>query len=241
MRRSMLAGILDMEARIMGLDTVELVLDVEDWFGIEINDSDAVNMHTPGDVADYVIRIRLDANAPCRSQAGFYRMRSVLMRTFGIPRKNIHPATRLDDLWKDNLRDNWQKLETTLELETILGNRRFPRLRHTPHFVGGVIFGIPVALALCLWFAQAGFMTTLSAAFCAFLLIAFLTRRMGSLLPETHGTVGSLLPYVVMRDVAWPTREAVLKDVIRLVSRVTNLPAEKIREHSRFVDDLGMG
>jgi acyl carrier protein len=219
----------------MGLDTVELVLDVEDRFGITIDDDEAAKICTPGDVADYVIRyIRLDANAPCRSRTVFYRMRSVLMQTFGIPRKRIRPSTRIDDLWEGDLRDNWKKLKTAL------GNRRFPWLRHTPLFIGGVIFGIPVALAFGLWFVKASFAMTLIVPVFTLLLIAYLTNETGTLFPEKLETVGSLLPYVTTRDIAWKTRDDVLKEVIRLVSEQQSIPVENIHEHSRYVEDLRM-
>ena len=39
----------------MGLDTVELVLAIEDEFGIRISNQIAETLRTPGDVADYVM------------------------------------------------------------------------------------------------------------------------------------------------------------------------------------------
>jgi hypothetical protein len=63
----------------MGLDTVELVLAIEDEFGIRISDRIAQTLRTPGDVADYVMtRVRTEANSLCLAQAGFYRVRAAL-------------------------------------------------------------------------------------------------------------------------------------------------------------------
>lgn len=64
----------------MGLDTVELVMAFEEEFGIHIEDADAAEMTTPGHVADYVInRVRLNKDAPCHSQVGFYKIRNILL------------------------------------------------------------------------------------------------------------------------------------------------------------------
>jgi len=70
----------------MGLDAVELVLSVEEEFGINIDDADSENLITPRILSDYVIA-RLGSvggtKGRCLSQAAFYRIRSVLVRQHG--------------------------------------------------------------------------------------------------------------------------------------------------------------
>lgn len=76
----------------MGLDAVELLLAAEEKFWIHIHDADASNLTTPRMMVDYVYScVRNTEDRSCTSQIGFYRFRSVLVNSFGEPRKNVYP------------------------------------------------------------------------------------------------------------------------------------------------------
>src|SRR5687768_4924872 len=83
----------------MGLQGVELVMAIEDEFGISIPDHDASRLETVGQIYDYV-RQRLSATRGprCVSQATFYRVRAALAALTGVPQATIRPATPLDRL-----------------------------------------------------------------------------------------------------------------------------------------------
>lgn len=88
----------------MGLDTVELVIDVEDEFGIKIDDEDAPNILTVGALVRYVARkkglrvqeVRQPDPLPyCASARAFYSLRRLLMSEFGAARHSIRPKQRV--------------------------------------------------------------------------------------------------------------------------------------------------
>lgn len=119
----------------MGLDTVEFLFAVEDAFGVSIPNEAAERMATPGNVVDY-LESHLPASAgraACHSQRAFYRLRSAVMTTHGVPRRQV----RRDTAWAEILPQQtfgsaWR------DLHAAVGARYWPR-RH--------VFGFRVAAA----------------------------------------------------------------------------------------------
>lgn len=102
----------------MGLDTVELVLAIEDEFGIRISNHIAETLRTPGDVADYVMtRVRTEANSADLMQTGFYRVRSALVATFNASRSHIRPDTPLARLPHGDIKSAWPALGRALQAD----------------------------------------------------------------------------------------------------------------------------
>jgi acyl carrier protein len=98
----------------MGLDTVELVMKVEEAFGLTIPDQDAEKIQTVGDLYHYV---QAELGGPpmatpgCLSAAAFYRLRRQLMGRFRVERRRIRPGSALDDLVpKARRREAWRQL-----------------------------------------------------------------------------------------------------------------------------------
>ena len=83
----------------MGLDGVELVVAVEEKFGIGISDGEAEKVVTPRDVAELVVRkVSSRDDGGCRSQRAFHLIRREL-QAMGVPRRAVRPAARLADLF----------------------------------------------------------------------------------------------------------------------------------------------
>ena len=83
----------------MGLDTVELVMEMEETFGIVIDDLDAEKIGTVGQAYRYILnKLKLRQSVPCPSAALFYRLRRGLMAASGADRRSIRPASRIGDL-----------------------------------------------------------------------------------------------------------------------------------------------
>lgn len=96
----------------MGLDTVELVMEIEDTFEVKIPDADAERMMTPGDVADWLVkRLMPPAYLPptCMSARAFYFLRSGLRTTYGVKRRDVRPATLIGDLIPVAQREGWRR------------------------------------------------------------------------------------------------------------------------------------
>lgn len=64
----------------MGLDTVELVMAIEDEFDISIPDKDAEKLQTMSDVQEYVQNtFKLRKKFHCPNQHAFYQIRKALL------------------------------------------------------------------------------------------------------------------------------------------------------------------
>jgi hypothetical protein len=86
----------------MGLDVVEIFIELEIQFQLAIPDAEASKLLTVGQTADYVIeRLREragPAGAGCASARFFYRLRRELMRHYSIPSGDVRPTSRVGDL-----------------------------------------------------------------------------------------------------------------------------------------------
>ena len=113
----------------MGLDGVELDIEIEGRFGISLPDSAVVDLQTVGDLHAFLMnRIRGQESGPCPSAVMFYPLRKLLVSEFGIQRCSIKPSSTLECLVEPADRPRfWQKLEK------LLGNR-LPQLEKSNRF-----------------------------------------------------------------------------------------------------------
>ena len=97
----------------MGLDTVELVMRIEDTFGIAIPDETASRLVTPDDVADFIMtQVEVsDEPLPCLSQRTFHILRRGFTRTLRTPRHAFILDAPLLDLLPDDFPDDaWERV-----------------------------------------------------------------------------------------------------------------------------------
>ncbi|NGZ83016.1 hypothetical protein [Duganella aceris] len=218
----------------MGLDTVELVLAIEDEFGIRINHQIAKTLRTPGDVADYVMsRVRTEINSSCLAQVGFYRVRSVLVMTFNASHSDIHPTTPLAGLLHADIKHAWPALGRALQADN------FPPLVRPRRIVlAAVVAPTLITIAGMAWADIQPTIIAISAAFVA-LCTNSGTSTMRVVIPDNCSTVEALIPFVATTNAALWTRERVLATILQITSTQLGIPIEKIREDSTFVDELG--
>jgi len=81
----------------MGLDSVELLIEIEEAFDISIPDEAAVKMRTPGDIFGYLAgsSFRAMPIGPCLSQAVFNRLRRAIVAEFGDGRFGMKPKMEI--------------------------------------------------------------------------------------------------------------------------------------------------
>ncbi|MFA6212588.1 MAG: hypothetical protein WCT03_05205 [Candidatus Obscuribacterales bacterium] len=104
----------------MGLDSVELVLAIEEEFGLDIPDRYAERMFTVGDVYEW-LKHRLSTADPqaCLTQQVFYKLRRALIQNYRLERHLITPDTRLSDLLAmQSIEDGWPFLQMFIDLKT---------------------------------------------------------------------------------------------------------------------------
>jgi hypothetical protein len=74
----------------VGLDSVELVMAIQEEFGIEIQNEDAEQIVTVGQMYDF-LRKTLHSRPPahCMTQRMFYRVRRAIIENYGVPKQAI--------------------------------------------------------------------------------------------------------------------------------------------------------
>ena len=106
----------------MGLDTVELIMEIEDEFRVAVPDAVAETLVTPGLVTDWLMS-RLDvgptrAAEVCPSQRAFYRLRDALHQTFGAKRRKVRPDAMLASVLPSGIvRTQWARFAIEQDLE----------------------------------------------------------------------------------------------------------------------------
>jgi len=102
----------------MGLDSVELLMSVEDKFGIRIEDSEAEKIYTVQNFVDCVYsKIITNPNEKCLTQIVFYRIRKAF-RNLNLTEQKIKPETKITELLtQSELKENWHLLKTEIGLD----------------------------------------------------------------------------------------------------------------------------
>ncbi len=220
----------------MGLDTVELVLSVEEEFGVTIPDADACELDTPRKLADYVL-LRLGetrvADPHCLSQVQFYRLRRHLVEQLELPRKTITPDTSLSVLFQEDVREHWKKL--TL----FCGMRVLPSLEFNTWQRLGIL-ALDLMIGLVAWLAgmSLGWIGLLLGFSWFALNIGF--ASFADQIPANFQTVSDLVPYVkVSESHNWSDKE-VLPRVLQLTAMQSGIELAKIQPDHHIVKDLGM-
>ena len=110
----------------MGLDGVELIMDVEDRFGTSFPDVELERMQTVGDLFNFIMaRIRSQNSDACPTAAMFYPIRKILVDQFSIERSSVRPSTSLESLIDPNARHTfWRTIDSTLAT-------KLPKLRRS--------------------------------------------------------------------------------------------------------------
>ncbi|NOG55472.1 MAG: hypothetical protein HND57_14320 [Planctomycetes bacterium] len=96
----------------MGLDAVELVMEVEQQFDVVLTDSDCRQVLRVADLAAVVANRLPDNQGGCTTAGAFYLFRRLLLSQTGIKRADIRPATPLSDLFPSReSRNKWHAME----------------------------------------------------------------------------------------------------------------------------------
>jgi hypothetical protein len=238
-------------------DPVELVLALEERFGIRIPDKKAERMLTVGHLYIYLLE-QTRGNAPlaCPSSLAFYHLRRTLTGELGVDRGRVRPDTLLRDLIAEEDREAaLPRLAVALALPDLpdpdppIGG---PTLRSlavalaTADFSVWVLnvlilflLGWPVAMAAVakLWMLM-WFLVIFGV--CFFWGALWLEARQRRRLPR----VRDLVMRLVLRDCdrylgddnSEPTPEAIWTDLVAILSQHIGIPADQIHPDLHFID-----
>lgn len=224
----------------MGLEAVEIVIAVEERFGIEISNAEAMACTTPGQLVDVVMRkLPQGAEGSCASRRGFHLLRSALVEVAGVPRTTIRPDSALA-LPRDPREHAafWSRLHETV------GARSWPDLVR-PRWMVLAIWAATLlavfAAAVPLWGTEMATPAMLAGATVAGWLLVRITRRYRRRIPRAFATVRALVPFAeTAPSVRW-TRQEASREVREIVVGILGLKEDRYDEGADFVEELGIG
>lgn len=226
----------------MGLDTVELLLNVEECFGVAITDESAAQLTTPRQLSSHVAKL-LATQSPerntaktnlCLSQRAFYRLRRALMAETGLSRNALRPNTPLAEAFPDHPRAAWRRLRRALATPDL------PRLTVTPPISTLAQLGGPSLFVLLAAYLALSPWSILLAAFVGWLVGLALCDRLGTRFPNGLKTLGDLAPYIPVEPPAVWRETEILQQVRLLTARQSGLSLEQVYPDAHFIHDIGL-
>lgn len=231
----------------MGLDTVELVMEIEEAFDISIPDDRASKMLTVGDVYEFILEKTADStlkSSTCLSAAAFYDLRRNV-RSLGLSHSEIRPKTKLDRVIPlIGRRTYWQNLSSRMDL-------RFPRLGR-PSWLAllNCMLVAIVVYASFLGFAQQNVVASIFAAgvlgVISSVILMYLTQPFAIYPASTCSTVRDLVTNLVAINyntlaTRYSTRNPtdVWNALQLIVAEQLGVDRSAVVPHARFVQDLG--
>lgn len=244
----------------MGLDGVELVMRVEDEFGLTIEDREAESLFTPRQLVELVmVKVGRTDHAVCLTQRAFHRVRRTMMRHLTLPRAAIRSETSMEQLIPpDNRRRILSEMLVTLEIADamplVCSQSLHRAILATALIAGGLlawgVFGAgrgSESLLLRLLSEFTPFLVGAIGAGIAGFLGFRLTRHWQIYFPPNLASVGHFTRWVMARTLPslgappgqW-SREQVAARVREIVVAQLGCDAT-YSEDARFVEDLGLG
>jgi hypothetical protein len=111
-----------LEGNLMGLESVEILLQLDEVFGIQIPDDLARTLRTPADLIALIMRRIPTVNSPvCLSQQLFYKLRRSFRAQIPAFVGHFEPNTQLSTLLQ---KQQWQSIWSALRQS--LGDPRMP-------------------------------------------------------------------------------------------------------------------
>ena len=195
----------------MGLDGVELVMEFEEEFGIELKDEEASEVLTQRMVVDLICsKLKNIDGHTCQTQRTFYILRKAFVKMFDLERKSITP-----DMPFRNLIDKSKEKEIWEQIEIDISARRWPELirplwmSRTLIVAGCAIFCVMFCTAIYsqLRVGLADMQGVVSAAFFGILLVipyaaiaVIITMPWKIYIPLQFKSIRDLIPYAVTSD-----------------------------------------
>jgi acyl carrier protein len=239
----------------MGLETVELVMEVEEQFDIRISDAEAETVRTVGDLHALVCRLlMLEEPGKCLTRPMFYRIRRAFAHVAQVEARRFRPNVNVEHLLANPARRRkaWRELGgylklqlPSLEIHPVAAGMAgaFTFLSFASAFFGWTLaFTLDAELALPIWLGTA------VGSGASALLIRLAARPFAATVPAECETVAGLTRYAVLRDPKQPAARArdvwsptaVLEALRKIISKTLGVRPELIRPDADFFDDLGV-
>lgn len=144
----------------MGLDAVEILMDIEEEFGISIAEEEVPHFRTMGSLHDYLLeKCGVRKRPDCPTRSAFYRLRRAVAEVFRLDPRTLRPKTEvLPLIGRWHRQRTWRRIEKELGLKLPeLVNRTGAGVSWGAALTGGIGFVIATALSrdLCVGIAFA--------------------------------------------------------------------------------------
>jgi len=229
----------------MGLDSVELILAVEEGFQIHIADEEAQEALTVGDLYDLVLS-KLDCrdSRRCLTSAAFYRTRRGIVEALGLQRTDVRPSTQLEAILPKATRNaKWQRIQESMKLD-------LPCLHHTTSSCFGltaICVALTVGSGLYLQSGLVGLGLLLLLGLVAGAFLVHFTPELAVQFPSSDATVGDLAKGVLaanhrhfMAEIGTRSRNNVWEVLCAIIENQLGVERAKLTPDARFVVDLGV-
>ena len=237
----------------MGLDGVELIMEVEDQFEIQINDNAYSELRTVGDLHSQVVQqlelqqALLDANPGCVSVAPFVATRQAIMSLVPVTRSAVRPRSPLAAIIPHaTRRDTWSNLQslTSITLPSLILP---PSLRVLVAAIAAIAI-IAATIGAIVYMGPAGLILAVMASIILGYLMYAATRPLAVAFPPHCSTIGDVVRragpphYPRKRITPMPVdSDAVWKKVVGIVASVLSVSETEIASDTRFIEDLNAG
>ena len=227
----------------MGLDGVELVMALEESFGVELKDDEVFETVTPRKVVDLIYsKLQTTDKAVCQSQRAFYILRNAFIRTFDLKRSDVSLDMEFRSLIpRKEEREAWPRIQAAVSA------RHWPDLSR-PVWMRRLITASSLALLVLVAFASlrlhwgltVGVITGIALSILFACLATRFTIPFMQYLPARLQTVRDLVPLAITSDSITWTRKQVSTLVKQVVMEQLGVPESKYTEDSHSIDDFGM-
>ncbi|MEX2188890.1 MAG: acyl carrier protein [Pirellulales bacterium] len=236
----------------MGMDTVELIMDIEDRFGVSISNDDAAAVRTVGELSDMVERLLSEKSATggpavCLTSMAFFRFRRAVAEVCHVERKRVSPGEVIDVLVaRKARRREWAEMARRTSM-------KMPPL-HRPDWCVWVGLGFVATFVAGCWQTRLGIESTALLCWATLAILIFgigafgwVTRPLAIHLSPRTITCGELARELVALNFAslrargeTIRREELWQAIVHTVAESAGADAAKIERSTRIVEDLAM-
>lgn len=234
----------------MGLDAVELVMDIEEAFDIQIPDERAAEIVTVGQLYDLILEAcpARRRDGMCMSAATFRLIRRAMQSELGLDVRRLRPRDTVDSVFPPDRRQQaWSRLSDTLNL-------RFPKLAR-PNWITAL-----AAMAMLITGVGCGYLSYLLFGSAVALVFGAAATVVSGLILERATTVFAVSPresfttfrgltgVVLAHNYATLSRRFntwapsdIWEALQTIITEQLGVKPELITPETSFVNDLGLG
>lgn len=225
----------------MGLDGVELVIAVEDQFGITIRDAEAQSVRTVGDLLELInSRLAARGTAHCPSVGAFLSVRRLVRDFLSQPALRLRPSTRITSIVPARRRSDLWAILSDLFGSPARALRRPRPMRIALIAISCVAMGLGFATAVV---DPKILPLGIFMAFAVMLCLHIVTTPFRIEPPVGLETLGDITRSIAGLSMATtPVSSAcdVLPRVQAIVSEILGVDKDEVVPETRFVEDLDM-